>query len=49
MMLGLNFEVAKSMIAETALTGGIMFICLQYSITKLTMRKTIVFANSTPY
>jgi len=48
MMFGLNFEVTKPMITVIALIGGVMLIGLQYYITNITMRKTILFANSSP-
>ena len=42
-ILGLGFEVTKSMILIIVIVGGLGLIAAQYFIAKLTMQRTIKF------
>jgi len=46
-MLGLDFEVTKSMIWAIIVIGGTLLICLKYFITRFVMTKTIKLKNRT--
>ena len=44
-MLGLSFEVTKTMIYTIVFVGGLGLIVAQYFITKITIQKTVILNN----